>query len=97
MTADIPSLRRGGRLPRDKDGWDVGTVRQKDGRLLVRVHREFGDVDWGEMVPGENETFTFKSKHAETASSDGLAGDEGGLFAEVVKTAGGSLPWWDGR
>lgn len=91
-----PSLRRAGRLPRDRDGWDVGTVRGADGRLHVRVHRSAGDVEWGVMEPDGEGGYTFRSLHPETQASDGEQGDEAGLFAEVVKRAGGSLPNWTG-
>ena len=96
MMNEPPNLRRAGLLPRDKDSWDVGTVREADGRLHVRVHRDTGDVDWGVMEPDGKGGFTFKSHHPETASSNGWKGDEAGLFADVVKQAGGSLPKWTG-
>jgi hypothetical protein len=96
MMNEPPSLRRAGLLPRDKEGWDVGTVRGADGRLHVRVHRATGDVEWGVMEPDEEGEFIFKSADSETAGSNGSKGDEAGLFADVVKQAGGSLPKWTG-
>ena len=90
------SLRRAGHLPRDKDGWDVGTVRIEGGRIAIRRHGPKGDDLWGVMksteIAGEYE---FESNHPETTLSNGIKGDEGGVFGAVVKGAGGSLPKWD--
>ncbi len=92
------SLRRAGHLPRDRDGRDVGTVRRENSDLSVCRHGPTGDDIWGIMTKTENDgEFEFESHHTETTSSNGIKGDEGGIFGEVVKAAGGTLPKWDYR
>lgn len=43
------SLRLGGKLPRDREGYDVGIVRDGHGNIIVRRHGPQGDEDWGIM------------------------------------------------
>ncbi|GCD60855.1 hypothetical protein NBRC3280_3409 [Acetobacter pasteurianus NBRC 3280] len=89
------SLRRGGKLPRDREGYDVGTVRDGHGNIIVRRHGPQGDEDWGIMRwnidLGE---YIFESSNDETAASDGISGDEAFVFGKVVINAGGTLPCW---
>lgn len=89
------SLCRAGKLPRDRDGYDVGTVRDGDGNIIVRRHGPQGDEDWGIMEWNKDlEEYTFKSLNDETASSDGIGGGEAFVFGKVVINAGGTLPYW---
>ncbi|WP_342150273.1 hypothetical protein [Methylorubrum sp. SB2] len=85
-----PSMRRGGRLHRDKDGFDVGTYRVQDDKLSIRVHRERGDVEWGIMERQDDGQFVFRSLHHETADADGIVGDELTVVSRVVAATGGS-------
>ena len=90
------SLRRAGHLPRDKDGWDVGTMRVENGEIAICRQGPQGEEIWGVMKPTQiKDEYEFQSRHVETASSNGIKGDEGGIFGAVVKDAGGTLPKWD--
>ncbi|GBR20479.1 hypothetical protein AA105894_2567 [Asaia spathodeae NBRC 105894] len=90
-------LRRAGKLPRDRHGYDVGTVRINNSEdLKIRRHGPLGEEPWGIMRLDPNtKDYVFESLHEETASSSGIRGDEGYVSGKVVKDAGGTLPYWD--
>jgi hypothetical protein len=87
------SLPRGGSLPRDRNGFDVGIVPCVDGSLRVRRHSPKGDDEWGLMKKTDSpDEFEFESTHSDTSTSHGTKGDIYAVFSAVVKDAGGTLP-----